>query len=77
MGQYTIRFLLVYLGLTGDVDEPATILLSTEYAKKYGRLLKDGWIVMDYWASYSASQYRWSFITLIESIGKRKRILIQ
>ncbi|KAF8376544.1 str-99 [Pristionchus pacificus] len=44
IGEFIIWFLLVYLGLTGDVDEPATILLSTEYAKKYGRLLKDGWI---------------------------------
>ncbi|GMS94712.1 hypothetical protein PENTCL1PPCAC_16887, partial [Pristionchus entomophagus] len=44
IGEFVVWFLLVYYGLTAGPDETGTILLRDEYERKYGRLLKDGWI---------------------------------
>ncbi|GMR46608.1 hypothetical protein PMAYCL1PPCAC_16803, partial [Pristionchus mayeri] len=44
ISEFVIWYLLVYYGLTGGVNEWGTMTLSREYEKKYGKLLRDGWI---------------------------------
>ncbi|GMS92002.1 hypothetical protein PENTCL1PPCAC_14177, partial [Pristionchus entomophagus] len=44
IGEAVVWYLLVYYGLTGAPGELGTLTLSQEYERKYGRLLKNGWI---------------------------------
>ncbi|KAF8375443.1 hypothetical protein PRIPAC_81872 [Pristionchus pacificus] len=34
--------------MSGEADEPATVFLRDEYLRRYGKLLSDGWILVDY-----------------------------
>lgn len=46
---WIVRYHLCYYALTGDVDEIGTHILRDEFARRYGVVLNDGWIVMNYW----------------------------
>ncbi|GMR61556.1 hypothetical protein PMAYCL1PPCAC_31751, partial [Pristionchus mayeri] len=47
--EFVVWYLICIYALTGDVDEIATHILRQEYAKRYGKVLNDGWIIMNYW----------------------------
>ncbi|KAF8376486.1 hypothetical protein PRIPAC_82915 [Pristionchus pacificus] len=47
--EFIVWYHLCYYALTGDVDEIGTHILRDEFARRYGVVLNDGWIVMNYW----------------------------
>ncbi|GMR35023.1 hypothetical protein PMAYCL1PPCAC_05218, partial [Pristionchus mayeri] len=49
IAEFVVWYLLCFYALTGDVDEVGTRILRDEYARRYGKVLNDGWIVMNYW----------------------------
>ncbi|GMT22739.1 hypothetical protein PFISCL1PPCAC_14036, partial [Pristionchus fissidentatus] len=44
-----IWFLLCIIGCTGKINDETVELLRSEYERKYGKIIGDGWLVMDHW----------------------------
>ncbi|GMT21579.1 hypothetical protein PFISCL1PPCAC_12876, partial [Pristionchus fissidentatus] len=50
VGGLVIWYLLCVYCLTGEIDEVGTVILREAYDERYGKIIDDGWIVMD-WVS--------------------------